>query len=231
MIGWKEIHRGRIIDARNSACELIQLGRLLDDPRSVGFGLNLLSWIAILSNSYVEALDHSNKSLSVAVTPWDRMAASLAKGDALMLRRRTEEAAKLLEEQRGQIVCNGAFYCLTASEPMLALHNLLQGNLAKGIRIFEETILRRERGIQGRRRLVSPYTRRSISRIIAGNERPALIVVLKNLPILLKLMIRAPSRLRALAKLDENDPHYDPNGFFSGKSEMLFGLLCKTEKK
>ena len=33
-------------EARDAARELMQVGRLLDDPRSTGFGLDLLSWIA-----------------------------------------------------------------------------------------------------------------------------------------------------------------------------------------
>jgi len=44
-------------------------------------------------------------------------------------------------------------------------------------------------------------------------------------------MITAPSRIRALAKLDADYPHYDPKGFSTGKSEMLLGLLYKTKKK
>ena len=47
VIGWDEFHRGRINEARDSARELMQVGRLLDDPRSTGLGLNLLTWIAL----------------------------------------------------------------------------------------------------------------------------------------------------------------------------------------
>jgi len=54
---------------------------------------------------------------------------------------------------------------------------------------------------------------------------------LKNLPILLKVIVTAPSRIRALVALDPDDPQYDPNGFFTGKSEMLLGLLYRTKKK
>ena len=43
-------------------------------------------------------------------------------------------------------------------------------------------------------------------------------------------MVTAYSRIRALATLPDN-PHYDSNGFHTGKSEMLLGLLYKTEKK
>ena len=39
VIGWEEMHRGRMNDARASARELLEVGRLLNDPRSTGFGL------------------------------------------------------------------------------------------------------------------------------------------------------------------------------------------------
>jgi hypothetical protein len=34
-----------------------------------------------------------------------------------------------------------------------------------------------------------------------------------------------------LVALDPDDPQYDPNGLFTGKSEMLLGLLYRTKKK
>jgi hypothetical protein len=151
VIGWDEMHRGRMNEARDAAGELIQFGQLRNDPRSTGFGLNLLSWIAFASDCYAEALEHSEHSLSVAVTPWDRVAASLAKGDALMLLGRTEEAIKVLQEQQRRIHSDGDFYCLGPIEPFLGVHKLLQGNIGEGIRAIEETVLR-----QGREGATSP---------------------------------------------------------------------------
>jgi tetratricopeptide (TPR) repeat protein len=230
VIGWNEMHRGRMNNARDSARELMLVGRQLNDPRSTGFGLNLLSWITLVLDSYAEALEHSEQSLSVAVTLWDRAAASLAKGDALMLLRRSEEAMELLREQRRRIASDGDLYSLTAIEPMLGLDKVLRG-VAEGIQIFEETILRRENeGYQDnaywcRFNLAEVYLE-----IIAGNEKLPLTVLLKNLPILLKVMVTANSRIRSLVTLPEN-PHYDSNGFHTGKSEMLLGLLYKAKKK
>ena len=232
VIGWDEMHRGRVNDARDLARELMQLGRLLNDPRSTGFGLNLLSWIVISSDSYAEALQQSDQSLSVAVTQWDRVAASLAKGDALMLLRRTEEAAKLFEEQRRQIAVDGDFYSLIPIEPMEGLYKVLHGNIADGIRILEGTIVQQEKeGYSANANWCRLNLAQVYLEIISGNEKPPFSVVLKNLPILLKVIVTAPSRIRALVALDPDDPQYDPNGFFTGKSEMLLGLLYRAKKK
>jgi hypothetical protein len=144
VIGWDECNRGRINEARGSARELLELGRLLNDPRSTGFGLNLLSLIALFSDSYVEALDYSNQSLTVAVTPWDRAAASLAKVGALMLLRRTGEAMKLLQEQRHRIAEDGDFYSAGAIDPMFGVYKIFQGEIAEGVRLLEEEIEKQE---------------------------------------------------------------------------------------
>ena len=120
LVGWDELHRGRMNEARELARELMRVGRLLNDPRSTGLGLALLTWIALVSDSYAEALDYSEQSLAVAVTPFDRSTATSAKGCALVLLRRTEEGAKLLEEDSRRCAL-GHFYRLAANDPMLGV--------------------------------------------------------------------------------------------------------------
>lgn len=100
-------------DARASARELMEAGRLLNDPRSTGLGLGLLTWISVASDSYAEALEYSDQSLVVAVTPADRFSAIAGKGCALVLLRRIEEGAELLNEHRRRCVAEGALYYLT----------------------------------------------------------------------------------------------------------------------
>ena len=67
VIGWEEMMRGRINEARDAARGLMHVGKVLKDPRSTGFGLWLLSWIALVCESYTEALDYAEQSLAVAV--------------------------------------------------------------------------------------------------------------------------------------------------------------------
>jgi class 3 adenylate cyclase len=42
VVGWEEFHRGRQNEARNVARELMQVGRMLSDPRSTGLGLGIV---------------------------------------------------------------------------------------------------------------------------------------------------------------------------------------------
>jgi hypothetical protein len=232
VIGWDLMHRGSMNDARDSARELMQVGRSLSDPRSTGFGLNLLSWVALISDSYGEALEYSDQSISVAVTVWDRVAAACAKICALTFLRRIEEAAKLSEEQRRRITVDGDFYSLTPIEPMEGLCKVLHGNIAGGIRILEETIVRRENeGYRANADWCRGILTEVYLEILAGNERPQFAVFLKNLPIILKVMLTAPSRIRSWERHTASNSQFDPNGFFMGRSSMVLGLLYRKQRK
>jgi hypothetical protein len=67
--------------------------------------------------------------------------------------------------------------------------------------------------------------------IIAGREKPPFLTLLKNLPILLKVMVTAPSRIPDLMKRVMENPHFDPAGHFVGRANMILGLLYKVKKK
>ena len=207
------------------------MGQLLDDPRSTGFGLNLLSWIAIFSDSYTEALEYSEQSISLAVTPWDRTAATLGKGTALMALRRPQEAAEVLLEQRRRIKVDGDFYSAVPVDPMLGAYEVLLGNIAKGLHLIEEAISRLDKdGYQ----ISANWFRLNLAEvyleIIAGGEKPRFMVLLKNLPILLNVMFTASPRILALTARVLNFPN-DPDSFPIGRSKMIIGLLYKVKKK
>ena len=231
-IGFEEFHRGRMTHARDAARELMQVGRLLNDPRSTGLGLTLLSCIALASDSYAEALDYTEQSLVVAVTPWDRCISIHAKGCALVLLRRIDEGAKLLEKDRRRCVTDGHLAPLAASDGILGVCQVLQGNIGNGIHLLEEAILRRER--EGYRTVADWYRLNLCEvylQVLGGNEKPPFSTLLRNLPILLKVMVTAPSRIPVLVSHVLENPHFDPAGHFTGRAQMLLGLLWKIKKK
>ena len=90
----------------------MQVGQSLNDPRSTGYGLLLLSHIAVVSGSYADGLEYSEQSLSVAITPTDKVYASAAKASALVALGRNEEGAMLLEEVRRRCDANGDVFAL-----------------------------------------------------------------------------------------------------------------------
>jgi class 3 adenylate cyclase/tetratricopeptide (TPR) repeat protein len=232
VIGWEEFHRGRINEARDAAHELMQVGRLLNDPRSTGLGLSLLALITLLSDSYSEALEYAEQSTVVAVTPMDRETAINMKGCALVLLRRVEDGLRLLEEFCRRCLADGDLYSLTSVDGIIGVSKVIQGNIRYGIRLLEEAILRREKeGYTAaadwyRLNLAEVYLQ-----ILEGNEKLPFLTLLKNLPILLEVMLTASSRIRALMTRFLENPRFDPMGHHAGRAQMILGLLYKAKKK
>jgi class 3 adenylate cyclase len=232
VIGWQEFHRGRITHAREAADELMQVGRALEDPRSLGLGLALLTIIAMVFDSYAEALDYSEQGLAVALTPFDRNTARIGKGIALVLLRRTGEGAKILDEERRRCVADGDLYILTASDGIMGVCKVLQGSIGDGIRLLEEGILKREReGYRDTADWYRVFLCEVYLQIIGGKEKPSFLSVMKNLPILLKVMVTASSRIPMLTAHVLENPHFHPEGHFAGHAQMILGLLYKVKKK
>jgi tetratricopeptide (TPR) repeat protein len=229
-LAFAEIHRGRTNEARAAAREFMRVGQQLNDPRSTGLGLALLAWIALLSNSYAEALEYCERCLTVAITPFDKAAAIRGKGTALVLLGKTEDGAKLIEETRRQDIADG--YNWGQSDTELGVCKILQGNMAEGIHIIEHMILKEENNGY---RVAADHNRLMLCevylQIIAGNEKPRLPVLLKNLPIILKVIVTGPSRIRTLVAHAIKNPQFDRNGHYVGWANMILGLLYKIKKK
>ena len=103
---------------------------------------------------------------------------------------------------------------------------------ANGIHFLEEAILRREtEGYRDAADWYSFFLCEVYLQIIAGNEKPSLPDLLKNLPILLKIMATATSRIRALTSQVLENQHFDPEGHHAGHVQMILGLLYKAKKK
>jgi hypothetical protein len=196
VIGWEEFHRGRTAQAQESARELLQIGQALNDPRSTGLGLLVLMWIALVSDSYGEALAYSEQSLATAIAPLEIDGALVGKGCALILLRRTREGAAMLAEGRRRCVTNGNLYPLVGSEAVLGVCRVLDGHIKDGIRSIEEAIQTKEgegyRDVADWYRL---YLAEVYLQIISGQERPPFPIVVRNLWVILKVGNREVNRV------------------------------------
>jgi hypothetical protein len=208
-IGYIELTVGRVNEARNSARELMKVGHSLNDPRSTGFGLLLLSHIAVVSGSYAEGLEYSEQSLSVAISPTDKIYASLARASALVVLGRNGEGAMLLEESRRRCDTDGDVFALDNSEVLLGVCKILQGRLADGIHVIEKGILKAENdGYKTLADLQRLFLAHMYLQITArGDVRVSLPTLLWNLPIVLKVMFTGGSRIRSLIKRILENPH------------------------
>jgi hypothetical protein len=232
VIGLDELFRGGVNSARDWAEELLELGRLLADPRSTGFGLNLLALIALVSDSPAEALEYSERSLAVVVTPVDRLVAFGAKAFSLTLLHRIDEGAAALEAYRGECVAHGYLFGSATCEAFVGISKIFQGNIAEGLRVVEQAVLKRENeGLSQ----ITDFFRLNLAEvylvIIAGREKPPLLILLKNLAVLLKVRAIASSRIRSLMTRVHENPNFDPAGYHVGRAQMILGLLYKAKKK
>jgi predicted ATPase len=230
--GFAEIFRGRTNEARATAREFMGIGERLNDPRSTGLGLALLAWIALFSNSYAEALEYCERCLTVAITPFDKGLAISGKASALVLLRKTEDGAKLLEERRRQDIADGNNVYLAVLDSVVGVCKVLQGNMSEGIRIIEEAILKREN--EGYR-MAADWFRLILCEvyllIIAGNEKLPFPILLRNLPIILKVIATASSRIHTMVASVLENPTFDPEGSFVGWANMILGLFYKSKGK
>ena len=124
-MAWEEFHQGRMNEARHSARALMQVGRSLMTPRRRGTSPCVLALISLLSDEYGEALDHSEQSIALAVTPFDRETALNIKGCVLTLLRRTDEGSIILESFRRRCSIDGDLYSLTTSDAILGVSKVI----------------------------------------------------------------------------------------------------------
>ena len=107
----------------------------------------------------------------------------------------------LLEAHRRRCVADGQLARLNSTDTIFGVCKILQGNIRDGLRLIEEAILRREK--EGYR-FMADWSRLNLAevylQIIAGNEKPPLPTLLRNLPILVRVIVTAPSRIPELLK-------------------------------
>jgi hypothetical protein len=89
-VGWTELNQGRVDRAHQAAHALMAVGRRMNDPRSIGFGMQLLAWIALISDDYGAGLRFAETGMGNACTPFDWEASNVAYACALVLLKRPE---------------------------------------------------------------------------------------------------------------------------------------------
>jgi hypothetical protein len=199
--------------------------------RSTGLGLHVLMWIALVSDSYTEALAYSEQSLATAIAPLEVDGALVGKGCALVMLRRTKEGAAILAEGRRRCFVNGDLYALVGSEGVLGVCKVLDGHIKDGIRLIEEAIAIQEN--KGYRAIADWYRlflAEVYLQIISGQERLPFLTLMTNLWAILKAMVTGKSTVFALMERVLENPHFDPGGINVGRAKMILGLLYKIRK-
>jgi hypothetical protein len=230
-IGWGEFHRGRVSQAQAAAQELMRVGRRLNDPRSLGFGMQLLGWIALTSDDYKAALGFAETGISAACTPFDLEASKEAHAVASVLLRLPEgysDLCNFMEECKR----TGWLYALVGADGVMGVALALRSEIGAAIRWMKASISKREQEMYG---TAADWYRLFLCEIylevIAGKEKVPVGVLLRNASAIVSVMVCAGKAIPALVAHVRRNPHLDPNGHYIGRAEMIMGLLYKAKKK
>ena len=180
---------GRPGDSRRYALRLIDLSRETGDPRPRGMGLWELAYLNCYIGEFEEAVECAEECLRISLSPVDRVAACNGKGIALPMLGRVGEGLALLEESRrfaeaGELLMIAAAYWLPLGATMV-----MAGDMARGIRLIEDSTGRMAGWGQplahgfGHATLGAVYLE-----MATGKERPPLSVILPNLGFLLRTL-------------------------------------------
>jgi class 3 adenylate cyclase len=230
-VGCEELFQGRMTKARESAEELMAIGRRMKDSRSIGLGIALQASIATGSDDYVAALNFADIGMSVARTPYERVQARFAMAVALVALRRPE-AIPTLRDLMDQCSADGAHFYVACLDGFWGIALITNGEIGAGIRWIEQSIIKRER--EGFRRIANwhgMFLCEVYLEIISGKEKAPIKVLVRNALTLVIVMLRAQKRISSLVDRVRQNPQFDPNGHFIGRCELILGLLYKARKK
>jgi class 3 adenylate cyclase len=231
IVAWAEFHRGRMTKAHEIAEELRQLGTRMNDPRSLGLAMHNRSWAALFSDDYSTGLNFAEACLSIARSPYDEQSAETARIVALALLKHPG-SLRLLSDRMALCAANNWQQHLAGLDGVFGVALVINGKIGDGIRWLEQAILRRER--EGYR-VCADWFRLFLCEvyleIISGSEKPPARVLVRNILTLARVAFTAEKRILALVDRVRRNPHFDPNGHFVGRTEMILGLLFRIKKR
>jgi hypothetical protein len=230
-IGWDQVQRGHVAKATSTADDILAVGRRINDPRSIAWGMALKAIVAMEGGDYRRALEFAENGITMARTPSDVLVNRLFKLWALAGLRRPENFA-LSRQYRDECETNGWGNFLDLSQGPWGTGLIIHGDISAGLRWLDASISRlQKKGMIGNANLLRIVLAEVYVRIISRSERAPLWVAVRNFPILLWVMLTAETRIRALVKDVCDCPHVDREGTVFGRCEMLLGLFYKARKR
>ena len=134
-----EAFSGRMSNATKAAEELVEVGRRMNDPRSLGYGIALMANVALGNEDYRAALKFGEMGIGVARTPYDRDFSNQARIDALVMLKRPE-GIPMLRDYIERCTGNGWNTSLDVVEGAWGVALVIQGRICGGIQRVEQTI-------------------------------------------------------------------------------------------
>ena len=232
VVGWEEVHRGAWQRRVTSAEDLIAVGRRMNDPRSLGFGLWLQSWISLVGDDYDAALKFrrdGHRRRKNTDRPSERhQRKNPGVGFAQATRCSSNDTATGCCNARSTV---GVIRLLAWTEsvalPWFCMERSARESVGSSKRFRDE----RTKAIARSQIGTGCSCREIYLEIIAGTEKPPTKVLARNLITLVAVMLTAQKRISSLVERVRQNPQFDPNGHHIGRCEMIMGLLYKAKKK
>jgi class 3 adenylate cyclase len=229
MVAWNALHRGQVARARAISGDLMKSGEALRDPRATGLGLAIQGWIAVLSDDREAALRIAEETLAKAITPYEIFNGWDVKAVALILLKRVDEGAPILERVRATEAARQLWYQFNGHDPAYGVMLALQGRLTEGVRYLEDRIAKSTRlGY----RLHAEWTRIVLAQlyldVLTSEERPALGLILRNLFFIIRVKASGARTVISLLETTLKYPNFNAEeGFWKGQIYFLMGLAYK----
>jgi class 3 adenylate cyclase/tetratricopeptide (TPR) repeat protein len=230
LVAWDYMYRGLMKEARDTAMQLIETGKQLNDPRAFGLANWLLAWISILADRYEDGASYSEESIRFAITPLDIMNGKATKAVTDVFQGRAAEGLAQLEVLAADMERIGHRYNGTAVAIGGAL--ALTGRLAEGFRCLKRAIALfddvedRTNAAWARIVLAEIYLQ-----ILSGDEKPSMAFLMKNIVPIASTIAFGAGRVKVLLEKAAAHSQLSESGMIRARINMNLGLLHKHKKQ
>ena len=230
-VGWNELTRGRVANARDAADRMVAVGEQRKDPRALGYGTAMKALVAVVTDDHQSALELSEEARRLSRAEFEIAIAESSRISALVALEKPG-ANKELQTYVDMRIADGCTLFAGVPQAMLGVGLALEGRISEGLREIENTIANRE--AEGAH-IAADWNRLLLGeiylQIMSGEGDASLGVLLRNFRVLAGVMLSGEKRIKSLINKARENPHFDARGHYYARGEMILGLLHKLKKR
>jgi class 3 adenylate cyclase len=229
---WDCFQRGLTDRGREFGREMQERGRRRNDPRALAPGLWLIAWFDLVDERYDDMFAHATESLRTAITPQDQEVAELLVAMAITFRGEIAEGVNRLWNVRERCVNAGWTYITSATDMPLGVAMVLQGHMAAGVQFLERLIIHNhELGFIVGRDMSRLLLAEIYIAILEATQRPALSVILRNIPFLVQTKLFGWNKALALVLAARDNVMFSETSHWRARTEANLGFLYAIKRR
>lgn len=229
-VGWNELTRGRVARAIANADRMIEVGRTMNDPRSLGYGTAMKALIAMVTDDYDRALPLAEEARRESQVEFELAIAEAARVGALVPLGKPD-AIETVKEHIASCEEKGWTLFTMGPATMLGVAYAQNGQVAEGLRQVESAIQKRtDEGTKVSADWARLFLCEMYLAILTGEGGASVGVLLRNIWSILHVMFFGEKKLIAMIDEVRQNPQFDPRGHYIARCDMMMGLLYKARK-